>query len=106
MPLLNTLYAVAIALLVVAFVGFGISAFHPEPEYPQPPPELRFGGFPTEEGITDDKKKLMIEQQEQEEAFQERLSDYNRVVSSISIGLAVLLLMGSLLWVSGVPVIE
>ena len=105
MSLLKTLYALAIALLVVAFVGFGISAFYPEPEFPQPPPELQFGEFPTEEGPTDDEKKLMIEQQEQEEAFQERLSDYNRVISSISIGLAVLLLVGSLLWISGVPVI-
>lgn len=105
MPFLNTLYALAIALLVVAFVGFGISAFHPEPEYPEPPPELQFEGFSTEEGPTDDEKKLMIEQREQEEAFQERLSDYNRVVSSVSIGLAVVLLVGSLLWISGVPVI-
>jgi hypothetical protein len=39
------------------------------------------------------------------EAYEERLSDYNRVVAFISIGLAVVLLVGSLLWISGVPVI-
>ena len=99
--MLKTLYALAIALLVVAFVGFGISAFYPEPEPPDYPPELEFvGPEPTEE-----EKRLMAEQREEEEAFLERTSDYNRVVASVSVGLAVVLLVGSLLWISGVPVI-
>jgi hypothetical protein len=86
--MLKTLYALAIALLVVAFVGFGISAFFPEPESPDYPPELEFvGPEPTEE-----EKRLMAEQREKEEAFRERLSDYNRVVASVSIGVAVVLL--------------
>lgn len=101
MPPLRPLYALAIALLIVAFVGFGISAFYPEPEYPRYPPELEFTGpNPTEE-----EKRLMAEQREEEEAFQERISDYNRVVSSIAIGAAVLFLVASLLWVSRLPVI-
>ena len=97
------MYALAIALLVVAFVGFGISAFYQAPEYPQPPPEAEFGlgeGEPTEE-----ERRLMAQQRREEQAFQERLSDYNRVVASVSIGLAVVLLVGSLLWISRVPVI-
>jgi hypothetical protein len=99
--LLKTLYALAIALLVVAFVGFGISAFYPEPELPDLPAGLEFvGPEPTEQ-----EKRLMAEQQAEQEAFQERLSDYNRVVAFISIGLAVVLLVGSLLWISGVPII-
>jgi hypothetical protein len=99
--MLKTLYALAIALLVVAFVGFGISAFFPEPGSPDYPPELEFvGPEPTEE-----EKRLMAEQREKEEAFRERLSDYNRVVASVSIGVAVVLLVGSLLWLSGVPII-
>ena len=99
--MLKTLYALAIALLVVAFVGFGVSAFYPEPEPPDYPPGLEFvGPEPTEE-----EKRLMAQQQEEEEAFRERLSDYNRVVASVSVGLAVVLLVGSLLWISGVPVI-
>ena len=36
------LLTVAIALLVVAFVGFGISAFYPAPEFPEPPAQLEF----------------------------------------------------------------
>ena len=99
--MLKTLYALAIALLVVAFVGFGVSAFFPESESPDYPPESEFvGPEPTEE-----EKRLMAEHREEEEAFRERLSDYNRVVASVSVGLAVVLLVGSLLWISGVPVI-
>ncbi len=101
MSMLKSLYALAIALLVVAFVGFGISAFYPEPEPPDYRPGLEFvGPEPTEE-----EERLMAQQQEKEVAFRERLSDYNRAVASVSIGLAVVLLVGSLLWISGVPVI-
>lgn len=103
MSLLKPLYALAIALLVVAFVGFGISAFYPEPEYPRYPPELEFSG-PNDEP-TKEEKRLMAEQREKEEAYQREISDYNKVVSSIVIGVAVLLLVGSLLWISKLPVI-
>ncbi len=101
MSVLRNLYALAIALLIVAFVGFGIAAFYPELEPPEYPTGLEFAGpEPTEE-----ERRLMAQQQEKEEAFRERLSDYNRVVASVSVGLGVLLLAGSLLRVSGVPVI-
>ncbi len=98
---LRPLYALAIALLVVAFVGFGISAFYPEPGYPEYPPELEFSG----PNPTAEERELMAEQREKGEAYQHRISDYNRVVSAIVIGVAVLLLVGSLLWISGLPVI-
>ena len=101
MTLLKSLYAIAIALLMAFFVGFGISAFYPAPEFPQPPKQLEFVG----ENTSQQEKELITEQQRKEEAFQERFSDYNLVVSAISIGIAVLLLVGSLLWISGLPVI-
>ena len=66
-------------------------------ELPDLPAGLEFvGPEPTEQ-----EKRLMAEQKAEQEAFQERLSDYNRVVAFISIGLAVVLLVGSLLWISG-----
>ena len=70
--MLKTLYALAIALLVVAFVGFGISAFYPEPEPPEYPPGPEFVG---PEQPTEEEKRLMAEYREEEEAFRERLSD-------------------------------
>ena len=100
---LKPLYALAIALLVVAFVGFGISAFYPEPKYPEYPAELEFSG--PDEKATQEEKELMADYREKEEAYRHQISDYNRVVTSIAVGVAVLLLVGSLLWISGLPVI-
>jgi hypothetical protein len=101
--MLKTLYAIAIAFLVVAFVGFGISAFYPEPSYP--------GGFPDEaqrtrpENRTPEQKEKIEEYRQEEEAYRGNISTYNLVVASISIGAAVLLLGGSVVWLSRVPVI-
>lgn len=100
--MLKSLYAIAIGLLVVAFVGFGISAFYQAPEFPQPPPQLEYGVGPNP---TDEEKEMMVEQRRKEEAFQEEFSDYNQVVSVIAIGTAVVMLVGSILWLSGLPVV-
>lgn len=101
MSLLKVLYAVAIALLVVAFVGFGISAFYPAPEFPEYPPGLDLVG----ENPTEEEKERLAEQQKKEDAYQEQYSNYNQVVASIAIGAAILLLVSSILWLSGLAVI-
>lgn len=99
--MLKTLYALAIALLIVAFVGFGISAFYQEPEPPRYPAELEtVGANPTPE-----EKQSMRENERRQEAYMEELSGYNQVVSVIAIGAAVMLLASSILWLSGLPVI-
>lgn len=100
---LRPLYALAIALLVAAFVGFGISAFYPEPQYPRFPPEAEVQG-PNEKTTLEQKKKIE-EYREKENAYQKASSNYNLVVASVSIGIAVLLLVSSLLWLSRLPVI-
>lgn len=99
--MLKVLYSIAIALLVVAFVGFGISAFYPAPEYPELPTELEYVG----KNQTDRQTQVIAEQRQKEETYQKEFSDYNQVVSSISIGVAVLLLVGSILWLSSLDVI-
>jgi hypothetical protein len=96
------LYALAIGLLVVAFVGFGISAFYPEPQYPRYPEEAEMAA-PGDR--TAEQEQQLEEYREKESAYREAYSDYNLVVASISIGLAVLLLVGSLLWISRLSVI-
>ena len=101
--MLKTLYAITIAFLVVAFVGFGISAFYPEPQYP--------GGYPNDaqrtrpENRTPEQKEKIEEYRQEEEAYRGNISTYNLVVASISIGAAVLLLVGSIVWLSRLPVI-
>jgi hypothetical protein len=99
---LKPLYAVAIALLVVAFVGFGISAFYQEPSYPRYPSGVEEAPG---EGLTAEEQRKMEEYRAEERAYQEAFSDYNLVVACVSIGIAVLLLVASLLWISGLPVI-
>jgi hypothetical protein len=101
--LLRALYAIAIASLVVAFVGFGISAFYHAPNYP--------GGYPNEahrtkpENRTPEQEQKIEDYQQKEKAFRKAESTYNLVVASISIGAAVLLLVGSIVWLSRLPVI-
>jgi Ca2+/Na+ antiporter len=103
MSVLKPLYALAIGLLVVAFVGFGISAFYDEPKYPMSYPEGAETTPPDER--TPEQKRELEEYREKEKAYQEEYSRYNLVVATVSIGFAVLLLVGSLIWISGLPVI-
>lgn len=84
----KVLYSLAIALLVVAFVGFGISAFYPAHEQP-----------------TESTEVSAAVEEERWEAWEQRFSDYNQVVSPIAIGIAMVLLVGSILWLSGLAVI-
>lgn len=98
---LGPLYALAIASLVVSFVGFGISAFYQEPRYPAYPAGLeRPGGERTPEEQT-----KIEEYRDEEGAYRRASSDYNLVVACISIGFAVVVLVASLVWISGLPVI-
>ena len=98
---LKPLYAIAIGFLVVAFVGFGISAFYQEPEFPMYPDGLE---VPQEE-MTPQQRERLAEYRERERDYQQEISGYNLVVSSISIGAAVLLLVGSILWLSRLEVL-
>jgi hypothetical protein len=103
--MLKVLYSVAIALLVVVFVGSGISAFYPDPEYPELPWELDLAS--NQENPTPQQRELLREYKydQKMEVMDQRDSDYNLVVSVITIGIAVLLLVGSILWLSGLAVI-
>jgi hypothetical protein len=101
--MLKALYAIAIAFLVVAFVGFGISAFYPEPRLPAYPNEVVGGMRP--ENRTPEQKEKIEEFHQEEKAYRENISTYNLIVASISIGAAVLLLVGSILWLSRLAVI-
>ena len=102
MSSLRPLYALAIALLVVAFVGFGISAFYEEPRYPAFPAGIEEG--PGVE-MTSEEKRKMAEYRERERAYGEAYSDYNLVVACVSVGISVVLLVGSLARMGGLPVI-
>ena len=93
--LLEALTMLAVSVLVAFFVGFGIQAFYPAPELP----EERFG--PTEPPPEDPEGKEKSKEKEEEElalrAYQEEVSEYNRIASLIAVGIAVLILGAVLL---------
>ena len=104
-PAIRTLYALALAVLVAAFVGFGIETFYPAPESPeeaalsqeapplpppvdedtppgaQPPP-----GLPGDPGL-----------QSPIEAYEQELDTHNQVASVIAIVVALLILIAGLI---------
>jgi hypothetical protein len=59
---------------------------------------------PGRERTPEDQRK-MEEYRAEEKVYREDYSNYNLVVASISIGVAVLLLVAGLVWISGLPVI-
>src|SRR5215218_5584561 len=101
MSFLKALYVLSIALLVLAFVVFGIATL-PVPEPPDIPPELAsIGEDPTEE-----EQELLAEQGQKQEAFQQQVSFYNQVMSFVIIGAAVVLLAASILWLRRIVIIS
>ncbi len=108
-PVLRTLYALAVAVLVAAFVGFGIETFYPPPASPQdttlagevpPSPSADKGvpsatelppGFPGDAAIG---------------AYEQKLADHDRVASVVAIVVAVLILVAGLIpFIGRLPVI-
>jgi hypothetical protein len=100
MSFLRSLYVVSIALLVFAFMVFGVAAF-PGPQIPDVSPEMQSA----QQNPTDDQQQLQTEQLQKQQAFQEQVSVYNRVLSFVIIGAAVVLLAASILWLGRFPII-
>ena len=98
---MGPLYPLAVAALVVAFVGFGISAFYQEPRPPQFPAAVD----ERREERTPEEQEKAEGYWEEQRAYERASSGYNLVVACISIGFAVLVLVASLVWIGGVPVI-
>jgi multisubunit Na+/H+ antiporter MnhB subunit len=95
-PLLEVLSLLAVGVLVAFFVGFGIQAFYPAPEFP----EERFGLTETPPEEDSEGKETFREKEEKEltaRAYQEEVVEYNRIVSLIAISIAVLILGAVLL---------
>jgi hypothetical protein len=108
-PVLRTLYALAVAVLVAAFVGFGIETFYPTPESPQdtalageiPPSPSADKNVPSAAepppGLPGDAASG---------AYERQLADHDRVASVVAIVVAVLILVVGLIpRISLLPVI-
>jgi hypothetical protein len=112
-PVLKTLYALALAVLVAAFVSFGIEAVYPAPESPEdaalaeqapPTPSIDENGPSSTEAPPGSPDEAQF--QSQVGAYQQNLANHDRIASIIAIAVAVAILIAALITrVSRLPVI-
>lgn len=106
----RVIYAFFLGILLVLFIGMGIQAFYPAPKYPDPissfPGRLEPGPdttAPTTETDADKAKRESYDREYKE--FQTKNNRYNRDVSIIVLGFALVLLVTSLLLINKIDVI-
>lgn len=91
--LIEALSVLAVGVLISLFVGFGIEAFYPSPEFPEPP---EFRGSPPELESREEAKEEFRENenefQQELESYEAEVSRYNRVAAPVAVGIAVLIL--------------
>lgn len=97
---LKVVYTLFIGVLLAIFVGVGIAAFYPQPEYPETPLLIELYNLPTEP-ICDPTISAELEKEQKEfnevlKTFGEKMEKYNRNVSIISLVAAILILIISL----------
>lgn len=104
---IEIIYTFFIGILAAVFIGVGIDAFYPAPEYPEPPATLKVGYIERETTATGElveqpevDKAALVKQQEEYDKEVEKYrgieSAYNRNVSIIALVSAVVLLTISL----------
>lgn len=92
--ILRIIYTFFLGLLLAAFVGFGINTFYEPPAAPKYPVELNtYGKELTAEQVAKQKAFDL-----QNEHYQEELRPYNRNVSIVALGTAVILFIASVVF--------
>lgn len=106
--LIKYVYIVFLGLILATFVGVGIAAFYKGPTYPETPAALKYA-TPYTDTKTGTPSAEYIKQQEAFDAkskiYQEQEATYNRNVSMISLGFALLMLVVSLVFFKKIMVI-
>ena len=106
--LIKYVYIVFLGLILATFVGVGIAAFYKGPVYPDTPLSLKYSR-PYPESTTATPSADYIKEQEafdqKSKDFQKTLENYNRNVSMISVGFAILMLILSLTFFKKILVI-
>ena len=94
--LLRYVYILFIGVLLALFVGVGIDAFYKAPEYPRMIPVAPIKSEVTSQSAEEVKQIQAFEREN--EAYQKRNDKYNRDVSVIALGAALLFLMVGLVF--------
>ncbi len=97
--IIKYVYTLFVGILLAIFVGVGIAAFYPEPKYPEYPQSMKYPrpALETKEATP---SSIQIKDQNEferlSEEYQDKINDYNKNVSSIAVGSAILMLIISL----------
>ena len=90
--MIKYIYSVFLGLLLAIFVGVGISVFYQQPAQPKYPTELTT----MQKEPTTERQEIEKKYQLQQQAWDEQMKPYNRNVSLVALGAAVLLVGMSL----------
>ena len=101
---LRVLYTIFLALLLALFVGLGISAFYAGPKAPEYPSVLE-KSEPCE-NETVENKEIRNDYDQDMENFQDKIQIYNRNVSIISLGFAVIMVVLSFVVLKNLPILN
>lgn len=95
--MIRSIYTLFIGVFLVLFVGVGISAFYPAPQYPQMPESIKYEQLP-EAGVKESPEKIAQRKEfdKAQEAFTKRSQEYERNVSMIAVVAAVIFVAASL----------
>lgn len=104
---LKYIYTVFLAILIVAFVGFGIAAFYKAPKYPEYPIELSVESDPvTKTTESAELKEQRLKFEKESRNFQEVNENYNMNVSIIALVAALIILVLSITLLSKINFIS
>ena len=101
--IIKIIYTFFLALLIALFVGLGIDAFYPGPEYPKYPSALSVSDGKCEE--SPEHKALREDYDRKQEEFENKSKLYNRNVSIVSLSAAIIVLILSLTFLSKIKMI-
>jgi hypothetical protein len=90
--MLKVVYSFFLGLLLVVFVGMGVASFYPSPKAPEYPVVLETGK-PNPDEYSKEEQAADRKYQEDYKAYTQQSNDYNRNVSMIILGAAVILVV-------------
>jgi len=103
---LEIIYTLFLALLIALFFGLGVSAFYPAPKSPEYPVSMSQPVKDTSGIQTDEQVAAQTKYDNEQKNYTKEFSVYNRNVSVITLGLAVVALVVSLLLFNNIYVIS
>ncbi len=104
---LELIYTFFLAILIALFFGLGVSAFYPAPKAPEYPIELSAPiKEPAVTGQTQEQIDAQNRYEQEQKDYTKKFASYNRNVSIITLGLAVVALVISLAFLNNIYVIS